>query len=105
MHPVEGIQLGTICRHKSCRSKRLVLMQVADGATTAAVFTQNKFCAAPVIIAKQHLQRYNRVILINTGNANAGTGEQGIADSLAVAKRLLMQQGLINNKYCPFLPV
>ena len=63
MHPVEGFQLGTASAGiKVAGRKDLVLMQVADGATTAAVFTQNKFCAAPVIIAKQHLQQINRVI-------------------------------------------
>ena len=78
MHPVEGIQMGTASAGiKVAGRKDLVLMQVADGATTAAVFTQNKFCAAPVIIAKQHLQQIQpSYLLINTGNANAGTGEQ-----------------------------
>ena len=85
MHPVAGFQLGTTCAGiKMAGRKDLVLMQISEGSTAAAVFTQNKFCAAPVTIAKQHLgQMSPSYLLVNTGNANAGTGEQGIADSLS----------------------
>ena len=85
MHPVQGVQLGTTCAGiKVAGRKDVVLMQIAEGSTTAAVFTQNKFCAAPVIVAKQHLQQTApSYLLVNTGNANAGTGDQGIADTLS----------------------
>lgn len=57
----------------------LVLMALPQGSTTAAVFTRNVFCAAPVILAKEHLQAKSpRYLLINSGNANAGTGEPGL---------------------------
>ena len=73
-----------------------MLMAMAEGTTVAGVFTQNRFCAAPVTIAKRHLDcGQPRFMLINTGNANAGTGEQGIADALkccsAVADKMDVQ--------------
>ena len=85
MHPVEGFRLGTTSASiKVAGRKDLVLMEIPQGSTAAAVFTQNKFCAAPVIIAKQHMQQATpSYFLVNTGNANAGTGEQGMADSLS----------------------
>lgn len=59
--------------------KDLVLFEIGEEATVAAVFTQNRFCAAPVIVAREHLERRTpRYLLINTGNANAGTGHMGL---------------------------
>ena len=85
MHPVEGFQLGTASAGiKVAGRKDVVLMKIAEGSSVAGVFTQNRFCAAPVHIAKQHMQQTTpSYFLINTGNANAGTGEQGMADSLS----------------------
>ncbi|VAW99134.1 Glutamate N-acetyltransferase @ N-acetylglutamate synthase [hydrothermal vent metagenome] len=89
--PIAGIKLGTTCANiKYPNRKDLVLIELSDSTSTAAVFTKNQFCAAPVIISKQHLQESNpRYLLINTGNANAGTGQRGLDDSkqtcLAVA--------------------
>ena len=85
MHPVVGFQLGTASAGiKVAGRKDLVIMKIAEGSTVAGVFTQNRFCAAPVHIAKQHMQQTTpSYFLINTGNANAGTGEQGMADSLS----------------------
>jgi len=84
MHPVKGFQLGTASAGiKTAGRQDLVLLEMAEGSTVAGVFTQNRFCAAPVIVAKRHLQAMvPRYMLINTGNANAGTGEQGVADAL-----------------------
>ena len=56
----------------------LSLVTLVEGSVTAAVFTQNVFCAAPVLLAKNHLQSAVRALLINSGNANAGTGEKGL---------------------------
>lgn len=83
--PVAGIRLGTACAGiKKEDHKDLVLIELAEGTQTAAVFTQNAFCAAPVSISKKHLlQSQPKYLLVNTGNANAGTGEQGITDALA----------------------
>jgi len=81
--PITGIKLGTTCANiKQANRKDLVLIELSAATTTSAVFTQNQFCAAPVHISKQHLQQSSpRYLLINTGNANAGTGEQGLIDS------------------------
>jgi glutamate N-acetyltransferase/amino-acid N-acetyltransferase len=83
--PVAGIRLGVACAGiKKEDHQDLVLIELAEGTQTAAVFTQNAFCAAPVLLSKKHLlQSQPKYLLINTGNANAGTGEQGIADALS----------------------
>ena len=64
---------------KKTQHDDLTLMLLSDGSTVGAVFTQNRFCAAPVRICKQHLFDADgvRALVINTGNANAGTGEEG----------------------------
>ena len=104
MHPVEGFQLGTTSAGiKVAGRKDLVLMKIADGSTAAAVFTQNRFCAAPVIIAKQHLQQTTpSYLLVNTGNANAGTGEQGIADSLSCCHAVAEAANIESQQVLPF---
>ncbi len=104
MHPVEGFQLGTTSAGiKVAGRKDLVLMKIADGSTAAAVFTQNRFCAAPVIIAKQHLQQTTpSYLLVNTGNANAGTGEQGIADSLSCCHAVAEAANIESLQVLPF---
>lgn len=82
MHAVAGIKLGTACAAiKQAERDDLLLIEMAEGATCAAVFTQNAFCAAPVLVAREHLAMRPRCLLINSGNANAGTGEQGLADA------------------------
>jgi glutamate N-acetyltransferase/amino-acid N-acetyltransferase len=84
MHAVAGIKLGTSCAGiKQAERDDLLLIEMAEGASCAAVFTQNAFCAAPVHIARAHLDKQPRYLLINSGNANAGTGEQGMADAQA----------------------
>ena len=78
--PVSGVTLATASAGiKYQNSPDLVLIALPEEATTAAVFTKNAFCAAPVIVAKEHLQQQHpRLLLINSGNANAGTGESGL---------------------------
>lgn len=90
IHPVSGVQLGTACAGIKVEGRRdLVVMSLADGSHCAGVFTQNAFCAAPVTIAKNHLESSEPAyFLINTGNANAGTGRQGLDDALACCKTL-----------------
>lgn len=80
---VKGIRLATVASGiKKNQSDDLVLIELAENSQCAAVFTQNKFCAAPVIIAKKHLAtKTPRYLLINSGNANAGTGKQGMQDA------------------------
>ena len=60
----------------------LSVISLIEGSVTAAVFTQNIFCAAPVLIAKNHLQNNPKALLINIGNANAGTGEKGLENTI-----------------------
>ena len=83
--PVAGVRLGTVSAGiKTLGRKDLVLMELAQGSTVAGVFTRNAFCAAPVTVAKEHLAAAApRYLLVNTGNANAGTGDSGIADAQA----------------------
>ncbi|PVZ71863.1 bifunctional glutamate N-acetyltransferase/amino-acid acetyltransferase ArgJ [Pelagibaculum spongiae] len=93
MNPVKGFALGTTkagVRYPD--RKDLVIMSLVQGSETAATFTKNRFCAAPVTLAKQHMQlQSSRYWLVNTGNANAGTGQQGMQDALdccaALAKK------------------
>mgnify|MGYP000308838838 FL=1 len=84
MHAVSGIKLGTTCAGiKQAVCDDLLLIEIVEGATCAAVFTQNSFCAAPVVVARANLQKEPRWLLVNSGNANAGTGEQGMLDAQA----------------------
>ncbi|MHB9118870.1 MAG: bifunctional glutamate N-acetyltransferase/amino-acid acetyltransferase ArgJ [Burkholderiales bacterium] len=80
--PVKGVTLGIAeANIKKLNRKDLLVMHLGDRARVAGVFTLNRFCAAPVIVAKEHLAAGKpiRALLVNTGNANAGTGEDGLA--------------------------
>jgi len=81
--PVAGVRLATCASGIKKNGKPdVVLIALDEGSVCAAVFTQNVFCAAPVSVAKKHLQHSQpRALLINAGNANAGTGKQGMADA------------------------
>lgn len=102
--PVAGIRLGVACAGiKNENHKDLVLFELAEGTQTAAVFTQNAFCAAPVIISKQHLLESNpKYLLVNTGNANAGTGEQGITDAVACCELVADITKTTSSEVLPF---
>lgn len=80
---VKGLRIGTASAGiKKAGRKDLVIFELAEGSTTAGVFTLNAFCAAPVQVAREHLQKSAaRYLVINTGNANAGTGKLGLADA------------------------
>jgi glutamate N-acetyltransferase / amino-acid N-acetyltransferase len=85
--PVRGVMLGTApARIKSWSRPDLLLVSLAPGTQAAGVFTQNRFCAAPVTICREHLARSGsvRALVVNAGNANAGTGARGLADARAV---------------------
>jgi glutamate N-acetyltransferase / amino-acid N-acetyltransferase len=86
LHPVAGMRIGVAeAGVRKANRKDLTVMLLDEGASVAGVFTQNRFCAAPVQICRDHLAKNLasngsvRAILINTGNANAGTGDDGIA--------------------------
>ncbi len=81
----------------------LVLIELAEGASAAAVFTRNAFCAAPVTVARQHLQQQPpRYLLINSGNANAGTGDAGFAACTETCRLLAAAAGVAMNQVLPF---
>ena len=101
---VPGIRLGTArARIKYSDRPDLTVIEIAQGASCAAVFTQNAFCAAPVIVARRHLTTGSaRFLLINAGNANAGTGEQGIEDAVRCCKALADMTGCEVEQVLPF---
>ncbi len=101
---VAGFRLGVACAGiKKDNHRDLVLIELAEGTTTAGVFTKNAFCAAPVVVSKQHLQAVQpRYLLINTGNANAGTGQQGMKDALDCCKLVAEVTGCQPEQVLPF---
>ena len=95
LKPVPGIELGYAeAGIRKANRKDLLVMKLAPTATVAGVFTTNRFCAAPVQVCKAHLEGMRisgapiRALVINTGNANAGTGESGLADANATCAAL-----------------
>jgi glutamate N-acetyltransferase/amino-acid N-acetyltransferase len=105
LYPVPGIELGFAeAGVRKANRKDLLVMRLAPGATVAGVFTQNRFCAAPVQICKTHLAAGApiRALLVNTGNANAGTGEQGLADAQETCRALADLMGCTPAQILPF---
>ncbi len=89
LHPVSGVELGVaMAGIKKPGRRDLLVMRLAPGASVAGVFTKNRFCAAPVLLAKKHLGSAVRALVVNTGNANAGTGKDGLAKALSVCSSL-----------------
>ena len=106
LEPVAGIRLGTVSAGiKTPGHKDLVLIELAPGTHCAAVFTQNAFCAAPVLLARDHLKKCDaqaRFLVINTGNANAGTGQAGIEAALACSAAVAELAGINPTTVLPF---
>lgn len=103
--PVKGVRLAAIAAgiKKKAGAKDLVLFEVSSGSQCAAVFTKNQFCAAPVTIAKNHLSAQPpRYLLINAGNANAGTGVRGMADAQACCVMVAEITGCEADQILPF---
>jgi glutamate N-acetyltransferase/amino-acid N-acetyltransferase len=92
--PVRGVSLGVAeANIRKANRQDLVVMRLDEGARVAGVYTQNRFCAAPVVVARQHLSMLEpgasiRALVINTGCANAGTGKEGIAAAHATCAAL-----------------
>ncbi|MDP2609972.1 MULTISPECIES: bifunctional glutamate N-acetyltransferase/amino-acid acetyltransferase ArgJ [unclassified Oceanobacter] len=81
----------------------MVIFELAEGTEVAGVFTRNAFCAAPVVVAREHLAlQAPRYLLINTGNANAGTGKQGFANARRSCELLAQATGVASNQVLPF---
>lgn len=103
MHPVKGIKLGT-CNAGIKQTVRddILVIEMAESGSCAAVFTQNAFCAAPVLIAREHLTQEPRWLLVNSGNANAGTGKQGLQDAFASCAALATEVEGLAQQVLPF---
>ena len=104
LHAVAGVSIGvTEAGVRKANRKDLTVITLEPGAAVGAVFTQNRFCAAPVQLCKQHLAAGNgiRALVINTGVANAGTGEAGLQHAFAVCQAVA---GLLNIKPEQILP-
>ncbi len=104
LSPVKGLTLAAVEAGIRYQGRDdLVLLRLAPGSTVAAVFTQNKCCAAPVSIAKEHLASGSvEALLINSGNANAVTGEQGTADAYRSCEVAATALGISSSQVLPF---
>jgi glutamate N-acetyltransferase/amino-acid N-acetyltransferase len=103
LHAVPGVELGVARAGIRKPDRRdLLVMRLAAGVTVAGVFTRNRFCAAPVVLAKAHLRHPVRALVVNTGNANAGTGRDGVARALAVCKAAAAGLGCRPQQVLPF---
>ncbi len=103
--PVAGVSLGIAeAGIKRPNRKDLLVIKLDDGATVAGVFTTNRFCAAPVTLAKNHLAAGKgiRALLVNTGNANAGTGEQGMEAARTTCAELAKLLGCSVEQVLPY---
>jgi glutamate N-acetyltransferase/amino-acid N-acetyltransferase len=103
-YPVSGCRLGIASAGiKKPGRKDLVVLELAEGSHVAGIFTRNRFCAAPVTLTRQNMaQAASRYLLINTGNANAGTGEKGMADARACCEALAREAGVDVAQVLPF---
>ncbi|HEY5899930.1 MAG TPA: bifunctional glutamate N-acetyltransferase/amino-acid acetyltransferase ArgJ, partial [Burkholderiales bacterium] len=103
IHPVPGVELGVaMAGVRKADRKDLLVMRFAPGTTVAGVFTRNRFCAAPVVLAKKHLRNPVQALVVNTGNANAGTGKQGLQRAMQVCAALADHLGCDADEILPF---
>ena len=105
LFPVAGVRIGvTEAGIRKANRKDLTLVLIDQGASVAGVFTQNRFCAAPVQVCREHLAAAQgiRAMLINTGNANAGTGIDGLARARRTCQALADRLGLTAQQVLPF---
>ena len=100
---VNGVKCSSVASGiKNNNSLDLSLISLIDGTNTAAVFTQNIFCAAPVLVAKNHLNSNIQALLINSGNANAGTGKKGLEDSFKSCEIIAEELNIKPEQVLPF---
>jgi glutamate N-acetyltransferase/amino-acid N-acetyltransferase len=103
LHPVPGVELGVaMAGIRKPNRKDLLVMRLAPGATVAGVFTRNRFCAAPVVLCRKHLKNTVRALVVNTGNANAGTGDDGLKRALRVCDALASEIVCERDEVLPF---
>jgi len=102
---VAGVELGWAeAGIRKANRKDVLVVRVAEGSTAAGVFTKNRFCAAPVQVCREHLAAGKgiRALVVNTGNANAGTGEPGLKNARATCDALAAQLGIDAQQVLPF---
>ena len=105
LHPVAGVRIGVAeAGVRKANRKDLTVFLLDEGTTVAGVFTQNRFCAAPVQVCREHLDggQAIRAMVVNTGNANAGTGADGLARARATCEALAGHLGLDASQVLPF---
>src|SRR5262245_2026455 len=103
LHPIAGPELGVPkAGSRKPHRKDLLVMRLAPGSAVAGVFTRNRFCAAPVLICRKNLKNTVRALVVNTGNANAGTGEDGMKRALTVCGELARLAGCKRDEVLPF---
>ncbi|WP_018152077.1 bifunctional glutamate N-acetyltransferase/amino-acid acetyltransferase ArgJ [Leeia oryzae] len=102
--PVAGVELGWAeAGIKKPNRKDVLVVRLAEGSAVAGVFTENRFCAAPVTVSRQHLASSAiRALVVNTGCANAGTGEEGLKNAQATCQAVADQLGLPASSVLPF---
>lgn len=103
--PVAGVELGAAAAQiRKPDRLDLLVFKLADGAKVAGVFTRNRFCAAPVLVAREHLNHRSRIraLVVNTGNANAGTGEAGLAAARRTCADVARVLGVAPEQVLPF---
>ncbi|MEO5734410.1 MAG: bifunctional glutamate N-acetyltransferase/amino-acid acetyltransferase ArgJ [Rubrivivax sp.] len=103
--PVPGVRIGvTMAGIRKANRRDLVVFALEEGTTVAGVFTRNRFCAAPVQLCRQHLAQSSgiRALLINTGNANAGTGADGLARARRTCEALAARMQIEPRQVLPF---
>ena len=105
LHPVAGVRIGVaMAGVRKANRRDLVVFALDEGSAVAGVFTQNRFCAAPVQVCREHLAASPaaRAIVINTGNANAGTGADGLSRARRTCATLAGLMGLKPQQVLPF---
>ena len=105
LRPIAGVRIGvTEAGVRKANRKDLTVFLLDEGASVAGVFTQNRFCAAPVQVSREHLASGQpiRAMVVNTGNANAGTGADGLARARATCVALARQIGVAPEQILPF---
>ncbi|MFY9479068.1 MAG: bifunctional glutamate N-acetyltransferase/amino-acid acetyltransferase ArgJ [Aquabacterium sp.] len=105
LHPVPGVQIGVaMAGVRKANRRDLTVVTLAEGSAVAGVFTKNRFCAAPVQICQKHLAGCTdiRALLVNTGNANAGTGEDGLIRAQTTCIALARHLDIAPEQVLPF---
>lgn len=105
VYPVAGIEIGvTEAGIRKADRRDLTVLRLSEGTSVGGVFTRNRFCAAPVLVCQEHLSAQHgiRALVINTGNANAGTGEPGLKAANETCEALAALLGLKSNQILPF---